>query len=377
MTPRGRRLMTRPSWRLLLLGTLLLMLTGGSTPRAEAQASVLPAAVSAGLAVHGIPIPQGARPYLAANLSLKNLQSVAPAAGELGSGWVRAVVYDIPPPAPPDQVAAYYRDSMPGSALLPRQLPERRRPPVTEDGTRVLLLMQHPARYLAIRAQDGTGQARITVAMYEGTAAADVVLNAMGVLSENGAGPRDPTALLSPSKEQWETDSRFMGEGLRILKSHLSPGGAPDPVLGVMRTLIDQAQSLRLRQYRVPRTVNASEALHACMQEARANRWRLWSVEAETERNVSALYRMQDDRGMVWLRTGQGQPTSVPPRSGNLADTTEISRLEVTGTINLWQLLRPSQSRPPVLSSPSLTPSTGRGGLGAPPRSPFSAQPRR
>jgi hypothetical protein len=369
--------MTHACCRSLLLGALLLFASGPAAPTVRVQAVIVPAAVGASLTVHGIPLPQGAVPYFAANLSMENLHAVAPRAGELGTGWVRAVVYDIPPPAPPDGVAAYYRDSMPGSALMPPRGLERSRRPAADDGTRVLLLMQRPARYLAIRARDRTGMARITVAIYEGGATPEAVLNAMEVLGSNGEGPKEPTTLLSPSKEQWETDTTFLSERLQSLKQHLGPGNAPDPVLGVMRSLLDQAQSLRLRQYRVPGNVTASEALQQCLQEARASHWLLWSVEAETDRTVSALYRMQDDRGMVWLRTGRGQAKNIPPRVGILTATTEISRLEVTGPINLWQLLRPSQSRPLALPSPSLVAPTPRGGLGAPPRSPFSAQPRR
>jgi hypothetical protein len=367
--------MTSFCWRSLLLSALLFVVSGRSASPVRAQSLVVPVALSAGLTVHGIPLPQGAKPFLAANLSFKNLRAVAPSAGELGSGWVRAVVYDIPPPAPPDGVAAYYQDSMPGSAILPRQALERTRTLAADKDTRVLLLLQRPPRYLAIRAHDGTGLARITVAMYEGSAAPDAVLNAMEFISDNRDGPRDPTELLSPKKELWETDTTFLGEGLQSLKQHMGPGNASDSVIGALRSLLDQAQSVRLRQYRAPQIVSAGDALRACMQEARANRWGLWSIEAETDRSVSALYRLPGDSGMVWLRTGQGQATRAAQKFGNVAPTTEISRLEVTGAINLWQLLRPAQGRLSP-TSPSLAVPNGRGGLGPPPRSPFSAQPR-
>src|SRR6266542_7103164 len=95
-------------FRALFRGAGLLASLTASRP-APAQAGLILVPAESSLSVHGIPLPQDAAPLLAASLSLENLHALAPKSGELGRGWLRAVVYNYPVPAPPDEVAAYYR----------------------------------------------------------------------------------------------------------------------------------------------------------------------------------------------------------------------------------------------------------------------------
>src|SRR6476660_1757975 len=98
--------------RAALLGSSLLLASVGA--RFPAQARVLDIAVTnSGLVVHGIPLPAGAEPTMAASLSLANLQALAPVHGDLGRGTLRAVVYEMQQGAPPDVVASFYRRTLP------------------------------------------------------------------------------------------------------------------------------------------------------------------------------------------------------------------------------------------------------------------------
>src|SRR5438045_2876354 len=99
-------------FRAVRLGSFLLLASGWASVPAGAR--VLDIAVaSSGLVVHGIPLPAGAEPSMAANLSLENLQALTLGHGDLGTGRLRAVVYEMRQGAPPDLVAAFYRRTMP------------------------------------------------------------------------------------------------------------------------------------------------------------------------------------------------------------------------------------------------------------------------
>jgi hypothetical protein len=126
-----------------------------------------------------------------------------------------------------------------------------------------------------------------------------------------------------------------------------------------------------MKRRRVMPAVHAPEVLAQFRDEARRSNWRLFSVEAEASQDVMALYRLADDKGMVMLRAGPAQPVTLartPARTPVPAETTEITRLEVMGSINVQQLFRPQFPREPTLTVPA------PGGLV--PRPPFSARPR-
>jgi hypothetical protein len=309
-----------------------------------------------GLVVQGIPLPQGAEPFLTANLSLENLHTLAPKAGELGTGRLRAVVYRVPSLAPPDQVAAFYRRTtlIPLALALPGQAqPEQK--VIGDKRARVLPFLQLPG-YLAVRSEELSGPSRVTVAMVEGSAAPAVVLKAVDALREGDEGPppSQSPALLSP--RVWDSKSAFEGTQLQILLRKTLPKDAPGPVVDVMRSLLNQARSVDSRSYTVSGKVPAAEMLTACAQEARLRSWRLLSVEADSPERVVALYRYPDDRGMIMLRAERGPAKNLAPAGAPVSipwPTTMISRLEVNGQINLQALFRPIQVRPPALTVPT------------------------
>jgi hypothetical protein len=139
-----------------------------------------------------------------------------------------------------------------------------------------------------------------------------------------------------------------------------------------MRVLLSQARSLNFKSRRVTPVVPAPEILAQFRDEARRSNWRLLSVDTEASRDVMALYRLADDKGMVMLRAGPGQADiavgSHAPATRTVAKTTEITRLEVTGAINLRELFRPLPPTTPALMPPALG--------SFPLRGPFSARPR-
>jgi hypothetical protein len=315
------------------------------------------ALTGSGLVVQGIPLPQGAEPLLTANLSLENLHALAPKAGELGRGRLRAVVYDVPSLAPPDQVAAFYRRATPIPVAL--ALPGRAQADqklLRDKRARVLPFLRLPG-YMAIRSEEQSGPSRVTVALVEGNAPPAVVLSAVDALR---AGSDDPPlsqapALLSPKR--WDAQNSYEATQLQILLRNSLPKAAPGPVVDVMRSLLNQARSVDSKVYWVSRPVPAAEVLAACLQEARFRNWRLLSVEADSPQRVVALYRYRDDRGMIMLRAERGPMKNIAPVGapvGIQAPTTKISRLEVNGQISLPALFRPVPMRPPALTVPDL-----------------------
>src|SRR5438876_1208900 len=174
--------------RAVLLGSLVLFAAGWAS--APAQARALDIAVSSsGLVVHGIPLPAGAEPSMAANLSLANLQAMAPAQGDLGRGRLRAVVYEMQQGAPADQVAAFYRRTMsrPFALALPGRMSENRKS-MPDDGVRVLPFLSQSG-YLAIRSEQVSRPSRVTVAMVDGAAQPAAILSAVETLRK-GTGDR-------------------------------------------------------------------------------------------------------------------------------------------------------------------------------------------
>ncbi len=333
---------------------------------------------TAPLLVHGIPIPEGAEPYLAASVSLENLHALAPRVGELGRGRLHAVAYTYPGDAPPDEVVAYYRRVSP--YLMAPGVPRRleREKDEAADGMRVIQILR-PAGYLVIRSDESSGPTRVTVALVQGNAAPLVALKAVDALRAGDNLPRaSRTAdLLSP--KTWESDFRLKDSEVQLLQRNLTPSNASTPVIDIMRSLLNQARALSLRSYRTTPPVDAPEMLDACQREARGRRWILLSLEAESPQRVMALYRMQENRGMVMLTAARGPAKNVaPPGAGItiLAATTEIKWLEVTGPIKLPELFRPNQPRPPVVTLPPSAVPFPRGSFGVPvPRGPFSAHP--
>src|SRR6478672_5981035 len=120
----------------LLLGSVLPALCGSTGSSAYGRGINI-TATSAGLVVHGIPLPAGAEPSMAADLSLENLQALTLAHGDLRRGRLRAVVYEMQQGAPPDLVAAFYRRTMsrPFALALPGRVSDNRKA-TADDGVR-------------------------------------------------------------------------------------------------------------------------------------------------------------------------------------------------------------------------------------------------
>jgi hypothetical protein len=308
---------------------------------------------------------------MAANLSFENLRALAPGRLDVGKGRLRAVVYEMPDAAPPDSVASFYRRTMtrPFSLALPGRVNQSGKP-ADEDGIRVLPFLSQTG-YLAIHAEQTSRPSRITVALVEGAAQPVPLLTAVESLSGGAAGPsggKQPSLL---NDDLWQANFNFTGPQLQLLQQRLTPNDAAGPVVDVMRVLLSQARSLNFRSRRATPVVSAPEILAQFRDEARRSNWKLLSVEADTSQDVMALYRQRDDKGIVMLRAGPGQPVDLAaPRSPaqSRVNATEVARLEVTGAINLRELFRPLPPRAPNLLSPSLSP--------LPPRGPFSARPR-
>jgi len=352
----------------MLLASPLLLATGSAVTPAQARVMDVMVA-SSGLVVHGIPLPAGAEPSMAANLSFENLRALAPGRLEVGKGRLRAVIFEMPEAAPPDSVAAFYRRTMtqPFSLALPGRVNQSGKP-ADEDGIRVLPFLAQTG-YLAIHTEQTSRPSRITVALVEGAAQPVPLLTAVESLSGGAAGlsgGKQP-ALLSDAL--WQANFSFTGPQLQLLQQRLTPSEAPGPVVDVMRVLLSQARSVNFRSRRVTPAVAAAEILAQFRDEARRTSWKLLSVDTEGSQDVMALYRQGGDKGMVMLRAGPPlslTPARLPKEAH--VDVTEIARLEVTGAINLRELFRPLPPRAPTLLSPSLSPT--------PPRGPFSARPR-
>jgi hypothetical protein len=338
------------------------LLTAGLQNTAAAEGAVPGGRIAgatmtgSGLVVQGIPLPQGAEPFLTANLSLENLHILAPRVGELGTGRLRAVVYNVPSAAPPDVVAAFYRRSplIPVALALPgRVQPEQK---VEWDRRARVLPFRGPPGYLAIRSEERTGPSQVTVALVEGSAPPAVVLKAVDALVSGSDDPPQPqpSSLLSP--QDWASKITVEAAQLQILMEKGLPREAPGPVVDVMRSLLSQARSVDYKFYWVSRLVPAAEVLSACLQEARHGSWRLLSVEVDPSERVVALYRYRDDRGMIMICAERGPAKNTAPSNAPVAvpapTTTQISRFEVNGQINLPSLFRPIQVRPPLLAVP-------------------------
>jgi hypothetical protein len=340
----------------VLLGSVLPALYGSAESAAYGRGINI-TATSAGLVVHGIPLPNGAEPSMAANLSLENLQALAPGSQTIGRGKLRAVVYHFPGACPPDELVHFYRRTLP--VPLGLALPHRAQPngaPV-EDGVRVLPF-RSLGGYLAIQARDVSRPAQVTVAMVEGNAEPAAILAAVDALVKGGDGvlPRPPALL---ADQAWEASHILTGAQLQVLQRGLTPNRAPGPVVDVMRALLEQARSLTLQSRRVSPALPATEILPQFRDQARLSHWRLLSVEAATPQDVVALYRFAEDKGMVMLVAERGQPANVSPPGAPVAvmrDTTEITRFEVAGTIDMRTLFRPLSPPAPALMSPALGP---------------------
>jgi hypothetical protein len=179
---------------------------------------------------------------------------------------------------------------------------------------------------------------------------------------------RQPSLL---DENAWEARYILTRPEVQLLQRNLTPSNATGPAVDVMRVLLGQARSLSLKRRWVAPAVRAPEVLAQFRDEARRSNWRLLSVEAEGSRDVMALYRMADDKGMVLLRAGPAPPVTIARssvRTPTPAETTEIARLEVTGDINVQQLFRPRLPREPVLAVPA------PGAVPSP--RPLSARPR-
>src|SRR5712691_3856228 len=145
---------------------------------APAQAKPMNFTVSgSGLVVHGIPLPAGAEPSLAANLSLEELQVMVSGVSDLGRGRLQAVVYQLQIGAPPDAVADFYERELrrPVVRVIPHRVAPGNPP---DNGIRVLAFTGN-AGYLAIRAEEATRPSRVTVAMVEGSVLPETALKAV------------------------------------------------------------------------------------------------------------------------------------------------------------------------------------------------------
>jgi hypothetical protein len=331
---------------------------------APAQAKVLPVQMSgSGLVVNGIPLPDGAVPSMAANLSLDDIHAMVPGSVPMGPGRLRAVVYELQIAAPPDAVIDFYRRELQRPVAL--TAPDRSAEGRADDGLRVLQFLGATG-YLAIRAEEQSRPSVVTVAVVEGHAAAPAVLAALTDLRA-GAGPKPAKSppLLSPP---WQSTSHFEGVQLELLQRFLQQGNLPGPEVNVMRALFRQARALNRMSRIEPRVISRLEILSAFRDEARLQTWALVSVEETSPQEVQALYRLQNDNGMVMLRAGPPPPSpAVAPRLA--ATSTQITRFEVTGPIHFEELFHPILLRPrPVLAPPVRAPL---------PRGPFQAQPHR
>ena len=354
---------------LLFAGTLLF---GGGAVSAPAHARGINIAVTgSGLVVHGIPLPFGAEPSMAANLSIENLQAMAPIGRDLGTGRLRAVVYEMQEAAPPDAVAAFYRREMhrPFGLALPSRINPSQKSPA-DNGIRVLPFLP-TGGFLAIRSEEVSRLSQVTVAMVEGNAMPAAVLQAIELLRRGGDGPVPGQAPPLLADGSWQEQYSLVSPRVQLLQAKLIPSNASGPVVDVMRVLLSQAEALSYKSRRATEIVPAPVILTQFRDEARRSKWRLLSVDAAASRDVMALYRYGDDKGMVMLRAWPGQPASAAPPGlapQMTANTTEIARLEVTGSINFHALFRPIATGPPSLAAPALGP--------IPPRGPFSAKPR-
>jgi hypothetical protein len=339
---------------------------------APAQAKPMNITMSgSGLVVHGIPLPAGAEPSLAASLSLEELQVMAAGVPDLGRGRLRAVVYQLQIAAPPDAVADFYERELrrPVARVITHSVDAGNTP---DDGIRVLAFTGS-AGYLAIRAEEATRPSRVTVAMVEGSVLPAMVLKAVDSLcADEGSKPGQAPALLSPP---WETTVHFEGIQVDLLKRNMEQSDAPGPVVDVTRALLRQARSLNLLIHQMPRGIPASLILAAFRDEARLQNWRLMSVEDSGPQELLALYRFPNDNGMVMLRAGPPRP--LHPQPGATLAGTKITRLEVMGPINFTELFRPIPPRPRTVAPPAVGLSIPRGPFAAQRRSPFSAQRRR
>jgi hypothetical protein len=330
---------------------------------APAQAKPMNIIVTAsGLVVHGIPLPAGAEPSLAANLTLEELQAMASGVSDLGRGRLRAVVYQLQIAAPPDAVADFYQRELRRSVVrvVTSRLDSDKTP---DDGIRVLSFAGNTG-YLAIRAEDTTHPSRVTVAMVEGSLLpATMLFKAVdSLLAGERSKPGQASPLLSPP---WESFVHLEGIQVDLLKRSMEQGDAPGPVVDVMRALLRQARSLNLMSHQAPRSFSPLVVLTAFRDEANLQNWRLMSVEEDGPQQAVALYRFPNDNGMVMLRAGP--PLHPQPRGA--FPGTEITRLEVMGPIDFTELFRPIVLRPQITSPPPFAVPI--------PRRPFSAQRRR
>jgi hypothetical protein len=367
------------AWRSVLLTAWLMLAPWSGAILAPARAEVVAAAAGGPLTVNGIPLPQNAEPFLAADLTVENLRALVPDAGELGtSGRVRAVIYHVQTIARPDEVAAYYRDAL-GAQAIPRRRPAPAGVRPADDGVR-LLQLERPERTLAVRCVAASGPTRITVAMCQGSAAPATVLRAIEMLRTGRSGRRPELApsLLHPDKSALDFEAKYESTRLALLKQKLNASEAPEPIIDVMRSLLSQATALHHVIYRAPQRVPAPEVLEACAQEAQRQGWKLLSVEAVTPDTVVVLYVQPESRGMVMMRAGQAAKnvSALGAVAPLLATTTEFNRLEVTGPIDLQALFRPSQARPAPQKLPFILPAPRRTLPTPPPAGPFSSQRR-
>jgi hypothetical protein len=357
---------------LLSLCLALLALWPAADP---VQAKPLNITVSgSGLVVHGIPLPAGAEPTLAANLSLEELQVMAAGVADLGRGRLQAVVYTLQIAAPPDAVADFYERELrrPVVRVIPQRADAGKTP---DDGIRVLSFTGS-AGYLAIRAEEATRPSRVTVAVVEGTVLPATVLKAVdSLLSAEGPKPGKAPALLSAP---WESTVHFEGIRLELLKRSMEQGGAAGPVVDVRRALLRQARSLSLMRHQVSGVISPLVVLTAFRDQAHLQNWRLTSVESVEDNGppeVVALYCFPNNNGMVMLRAGP--PPRLPLQASGTLPGTEITLLEVMGSIDFAELFRPMTLRPRPVSPPAVSAPAPRGPFSAQRTGPYSAQRRR
>jgi hypothetical protein len=155
----------------------------------------------------------------------------------------------------------------------------------------------------------------------------------------------------------------------------MEQGDAPGPVVEVMRALLRQARSLTLMSHQVRRGIPAPVLLAAFRDEAQLQSGQLMSVEDYGPQEVVALYRFPNDSGMVMLRAGPPQPLHAQPRVSFAG--TEITRLEVMGSIKFAELFRPISLRPRTSSPPAFSVPIPHGPFSAERRNPLAAQRRR
>src|SRR5258708_34966393 len=115
-------MMQRRGFYAALLSSAFLF-AGGSLSVPAATRGLNIAVTGSGLVVHGIPLPIGAEPSMAGNLALENLQAMAPVGRDLGSGRLRAVLYEMQEGAAPAAVAGLHRDEVPRALAVRRATP--------------------------------------------------------------------------------------------------------------------------------------------------------------------------------------------------------------------------------------------------------------